>query len=156
MPPGDLFSSRLVDYFFYGTLLDDDVLERVLDRAVPARATDAAVLLGFARYQAIGEVYPVVVPAPAERVVGRLVSGIRSIDAKRLTAFEGPGYGQREVVVVGERRGVVTARLFVPQPSRLRPAPQAWSLDEWRRRHKRRYLEGVKIWARDWRTTSQP
>ncbi|MSO55013.1 MAG: gamma-glutamylcyclotransferase [Rhodospirillales bacterium] len=144
--------SEVMDYFFYGTLQDNEVLEPVLGRPVPDSAKDVAELAGYIRVRGQGVTYPVVMPVPDARVVGILVTGIESGEADRLAAFEGPGYDQRTVDVVGKRRGVVAALIFVPNLSVLGASQEPWSLDDWRRRHKSRYLEDVRSWVKAWRS----
>ena len=143
-----------MDYFFYGTLQDNEVLETVLGRPVPDSAKDIAELGGYIRVRGEDVTYPVVMPVPGGRVVGILVTGIEPGEADRLADFEGSGYDQRTVDVVGKRRGAVAARIFVPNLSVLGASHEAWTLDDWRRRHKSRYLEDVRSWVKAWQSAA--
>src|SRR5262245_16383987 len=79
-------------FFFYGTLLDRDVMALVLGRRLPPAAYAAAVLRGHARRRAKGASYPTLMRDPAAYVPGAVVGGLSSRDVARLSAFEGPGY----------------------------------------------------------------
>src|SRR5258708_808701 len=79
-------------FFFYGTLLDRDVMALVLGRLLPPQAFVPASLLGHARRRAKGASYPVVVRDPRGEVAGAIVGGLSARDVTRLTVYEGPGY----------------------------------------------------------------
>lgn len=127
-------------YFFYGTLMDPAVLAAVIDRR-PAGPRRCASIEGYRRVYRAGAAYPVLIPAAGERVSGLLVEGLNERDRRRLDAFEGGDYIAREVPVRTDR-GEVRARMFVPRPG-VPATAVPWSLDEWRRRYRRVYLERV-------------
>ena len=128
-----------MDYFFYGTLMDTDVLARVIGRRLPAGSTEPAVIEGYARVYAAGACYPVLVPALAGRVEGLLVSGIGARAAARLYDFESDSYELRRMSVVAARRRRLSALTFMGRPGRA-ASLDPWELESWRRRHKREYL----------------
>ena len=138
-----------LDFFFYGTLLDDDVRAAVLGRDLPAEAPVAATLAGFRRVPVAGHGFPVVIVDPRGRVEGALLGGLGAGAAARLSYFEGPEYHPR-LCPIGDSGGTAHAAwVFVPAPRQpftpgLRPRPGAWDLAGWQRRHKARYMRGLR------------
>lgn len=133
-----------MDYFFYGTLMDEDVLERVAGRRFGPRETEPAWVEGFDCYYVAGAWYPMLVEAPGGRVAGRLVHGIDALEESRIRYFEGDDYETR-TLTVATRRGTVAALTFMPKTT-LSASPEPWQLARWRRRHKRIYLMRLSEW----------
>jgi hypothetical protein len=129
----------MMRFFFYGTLLDCDVMALVLRRRLPPAAYEPASLPGHARRRAKGATYPIVVRDPRGTVPGAIVSGLSTRDVARLTDYEGPGY--RIVPLRVQAAGAVTAvSVFEPVQSRLQPSGELWDLARWQRRHKRAFV----------------
>ena len=86
-------------FFFYGTLLDPDVMALVIGRRLPPSGYVAATLPGYARRRAKGASYPIVLRDQRAEVHGAVVGGLSTRDVTRLAAFEGPRYriGSRNV-----------------------------------------------------------
>lgn len=127
-------------YFFYGTLMDREVLAAVLGR-VPPRLARPATLAGYRRVFRAGASYPVLVPAAGEAVAGVVVEGLGEGDARRLEAFEGSDYTPREVTVrLGGRP--VPAWVFIPTPG-VPVTSRRWAPSDWRRRYRRQYLRRI-------------
>jgi CBS domain-containing protein len=122
-------------FFFYGTLLDPDVVALVIGRRLPPRAFVPAILPGHARRRARGMTYPIVVRDPAEEVLGAVVGGLTSRDVARLAAYEGPGYriAPLRVRMTG---ALATVSVFEPVASRLLPSAWPWDYALWKARHK--------------------
>ena len=72
-------------FFFYGTLLDCDVMALVLRRRLPPAAFVPASLPGHARRRAKDATYPIVVRDPRGTVPGTIVGGLSTRDVARLT-----------------------------------------------------------------------
>lgn len=127
-------------FFFYGTLMDPDVLAAVIGRRVlPARVRPAT-LAGFRRVGLKGTPYPVIVPgAAADVVAGVLVTGLAAADVRNLKRFEGAAYGIETVSVSLDGGGPVSASVFVPVKG-VAATDTEWDFETWRRRHKRRDL----------------
>jgi len=139
----------MVDFFVYGTLLDDDVRALVLGRFAPAEAPVPAVLSGFRRVPVVGHSFPVVIADPRGRVEGALIAGLGVSEAARLSYFEGPAYQALRRVVQRADGSAAEVWLFVPAPRQpfapgLRPRPGSWALESWQRRHKAGYVRGVR------------
>lgn len=124
-------------YFFYGTLMDSDVLARVVGHPVPAERIANARISGFRRVRARNGSYPILLPAdPADQVSGLVVEGLDANDACRLRAYEGPGYDlvPRHVVLEPDGR-VVEALVFLPN-ERQAGSDAGWDLAAWQARDK--------------------
>jgi hypothetical protein len=130
---------RMMRFFFYGTLLDPDVMALVIGRRLPPSAFVPAILPGHSRRRAKGATYPVVVRDVADRVQGVVVGGLTSRDVARLAAYEGPGYriARLKVRVGGE---LVTVSVFEPIVARLQPSTSPWDYALWKGRHKRPFV----------------
>jgi len=130
-------------FFFYGTLMDADVLAAVIGRRIgPARIRDA-VLDGFRRVYRRGASYPILLDDPEGRVDGVIVSDLTAADATRLDEFEGSEYRRaaRAVAVPGE--GTVEAQVYLTRPG-VPASGQTWDLETWKRRHRAAYLARVR------------
>lgn len=139
----------MLDFFFYGTLLDDDVRAIVLGRRAPAEAPVPAVLAGFRRVPVAGHSFPALIVDPRGRVEGVLLAGLGVAEAARLSYFEGPEYRPLLRLVEGAGGLPRAAWVFVPAPRQpfmpgLRPRPGLWDLAGWQRRHKAGYLRGLR------------
>ena len=129
----------MMRFFFYGTLIDSDVMALVIGRRLPPSAFVPAILPGHSRRRAKGATYPVVVRDPADRVRGVVVGGLTSRDVARLAAYEGPGYriARLKVRLGGE---LATVSVFEPVVARLQPSNSPWDYGLWKGRHKRPFV----------------
>ena len=130
-------------FFFYGTLIDSDVMALVIGRRLPPSAFVPAILPRHSRRRAKGATYPVVTPNPADEVHGVVVGGLTSRDVARLAAFEGPGYriASLKVRIAGD---LVTVSVFEPVVSRLQPSESPWDYALWKGRHKRPFVDRLR------------
>lgn len=130
-------------FFFYGTLLDRDVMALVLGRRLPPAGFLPAALPGHARRRVKGASYPIVVRDPCGEVSGMLVGGLSARDVARLSAYEGPRYriAPLKVRVAGK---IVTVSVFEPAEKSFRPTSGAWDLAAWQRRHKRAFVDRLR------------
>lgn len=130
-------------FFFYGTLLDRDVMALVLGRRLPPRAFVPASLPGHARRRVKGASYPIVVRDRRGEVAGAVVGGLSARDVARLSAYEGPGYRvvPLRVRVAGS---MITVSVFEPVQSRLQPSNELWELALWQRRAKRAFVDRLR------------
>ncbi len=130
-------------FFFYGTLIDADVLDAVVRRPIPRAARRPADVHGWRRVVRAGASYPLLLPEENGRIDGVLVSGLGATDVARLIRFEGGDYALGEVLVRPRGGVVVRARVFLPHAG-VPATAEAWSLAVWQRRHKRRYLAHLR------------
>ncbi len=128
-------------FFFFGTLMDGDVLAAVLGRALPDARREAATVRGFRRVLVAGRDYPMLLPSAGGRVTGMLASGLDRGDIKRLRHYEGRRYTIAAVTARTASGRTVKAALFACSPTLATGTP--WRLDLWRRRHKPNALRRI-------------
>lgn len=124
-------------FFFYGSLMDDEVVQAILSKPLRILRPRAAVLPGYRRVYVAGTLYPAIIQDSHSRVEGLLVSDVTRQDQLKLDRFEGVGYAAQPVdVLVAEDIREIG---LVYQPKRgLRLTDKVWSLSEWQRKHKAR------------------
>jgi hypothetical protein len=130
-------------FFFYGTLLDPDVMALVIGRRLSPDRYVAATLPGYARRRAKGASYPIVLRDPRAEVEGAVVGGLSAEDVGRLAAYEGPRYriAPRKVRIDG---AMVSVSVFEPVEERFEPVAGQWDLVVWQRRDKRRFVDRLR------------
>ncbi len=133
-------------FFFYGTLIDRDVMALVIGRRLPPQAFEAASISGFSRRRASGASFPVLVRDPKGRVPGVVVRGFSARDVAQLSAYEGKGYRivPRSVWQAGRQITVSVFKSLADRDTRLVPSREPWDLELWQRDHKRAYVARVK------------
>jgi Gamma-glutamyl cyclotransferase, AIG2-like len=138
----------IMTYFFFGTLMDRDVLVTVLDRPVAGGELRRAWLHGYQRVRAATAPYPVLVPAPGVVVEGVVFSPKDRRDDVRIRHFEEGEYVERWLAahLPGGRR--LTARVFLALEG-LGRTDQPWCLTDWAREHKAAFLEQCQEWMHD-------
>ncbi len=130
-------------YFFYGTLMDPDVLATIIGEN-RAFIGESAWLTGYRRVFMRGATYPGLVPAADERVEGVVVRGLDAEDERRLNRFEGDAYRSADVTVQALRSGWVRARCYLPVTTDCVDKDRPWTFADWRRRHRARYLQRIR------------
>ncbi len=130
-------------FFFYGSLLDRDVTALVIGRRLPPRAWVPASLAGYSRRKAKGVSYPVAVRDPKGTIQGAVVGGFSKREVERLAAYEGPRYRIAPLkVTLGGRLTVVS--VFEPKEKAFQAVDGVWSLVQWQRRDKRKFVERLR------------
>ncbi len=137
-------------FFFFGTLMDRDVLERVLGRHVPDDQLAPARLPGYHRVKVMAPAeYPALVPCPGEAVDGVLLRPASRRDEARILHFEDEEYAARVLPVwLGGGRST-QARVFMALETMGR-TDERWELAGWTRRHKEAYLGQCDEWMSDY------
>jgi hypothetical protein len=133
-------------FFFFGTLLDEEVLNFVVGRKVPAADKRPANLAGFRRVKAQGVTYPIVVRSETATVSGMLVSSLTSAEARRLIDYEGANYDLVTLpVLAGIRQR--QAQVFIPVvKGGLTPLDEDWMFEEWARLHRDGFVARLRQW----------
>jgi hypothetical protein len=132
-------------FFFFGTLMDSDILSTVIGRQVSADMLKPAHLEGFRRVTVDGASYPIIVPDEDGVVDGCMVAGISPEEREALEAYEGRGYRvvTSWIDARAQRRQVL---MFEPVEGAFRPTNREWDLAHWQRHDKPGFLEGVRRW----------
>ena len=132
-------------FFFYGTLMDDE-LRRALAGPRDARLRiEPGLLLHRDRRRARFGAYPVLVPAPGRRVAGQLVAGVDPHLALWIAHFEGPGYLPTPLAAQNRAGRRVRAITFAPE-SLDEAGREPWDFRRWQRRDK----PGVRRLLQSW------
>jgi hypothetical protein len=133
-------------FFFYGTLIDCDVMALVIGRRLPPQAFEPASIMGYARRRASGASFPVLMRDPKGSVPGVVVRGLSARDVALLNAYEGKGYCvvPRNVWQAGRQITVSVFKSLAERDVRLVPSRESWDLVLWQRRHKRAYVARIK------------
>jgi gamma-glutamylcyclotransferase (GGCT)/AIG2-like uncharacterized protein YtfP len=97
--------------FVYGTLQDEDVVERLLGRRLPWQP---AVLEGYCRMLDASIGYPIVHPLAGASVNGRLLEGVDEQALGALDAYEGREYRRVTVRVQTSDGRALEAFAYVP------------------------------------------
>jgi hypothetical protein len=120
--------------FFFGSLMDRDLVRLVLDREIEDLVFTAAELLGYERRRAKEESFPIIVPTPGGRVDGLLVEGLTITDVERIRWYESDDYDLRPCLVgIEERRH--EAHVFLATET-LEPEQTEWDFEHWVRTEK--------------------
>lgn len=136
-------------FFFFGTLMDRDVLERVLDRPVPDDQLVPALLPGYRRVKAAAADYPALVPCPGGAVEGVVLRATTPRDEARILHFEADEYEPRVLPVrLLDDDRPAAARVFLALPA-LGRTDEHWDPETWARRHKEGYLRLCDEWMSD-------
>jgi len=128
--------------FVYGTLMVPSVMCAVSGFRGPGRA---AVLHDHVRRRVVGEVYPGIVSRAGESVSGLVYVGLSGPQMHRLDLFEGEAYRRVELPVTMDDGQTWRAHTYVMAAGHERHlSREAWSLDEFLRRHLDRFVGGYR------------
>jgi|SRR5690606_10560475 len=132
-------------YFFFGTLMDRDVLATVLGRPVSENEMVPAWLRDYRRVRAATASYPVLVPSPGVVVRGVVFEPRDACDDLRIRQFEEEEYAERwlPVYLAGGRK--IAARVFFGLDS-MPATDEPWDLAAWAAKHKAAFLEQCRAW----------
>jgi hypothetical protein len=135
-------------YFFFGTLMDRDVLATVLDRPVASAEMIPAWLYDYRRVRAAAVSYPLLVPAPGVVVGGVVFRPRDDREDVRILHFEGEEYAARWMNVRLGRGRRRAARVFFAGEA-LRATAESWDLVAWTSAHKAAFLVQCREWMCD-------
>jgi gamma-glutamylcyclotransferase (GGCT)/AIG2-like uncharacterized protein YtfP len=133
-----------MDLFVYGTLMDEDVLNRVVGRPVPASRVGVAFVDGYRRVYARGSYFPILVAAAGGTVEGRLITGLGAQAVARLARFEGRQFQLRRLTVRLAKGLAAEVECFMAVAG-VPASDDDWDPDVWRRRHKRAFLGRLRL-----------
>jgi len=130
--------------FFFGTLMDPDVLALVLGHSLASVRIEPASVRGLRRVHVAGRSYPMLLPHPGGRVEGHLVGGLTELDRARLAYYEGWEYDVGPVTVTDAAGRTVSALMYVCPPQ-IEAENRVWRLDHWQSVHKSGYLPRLRL-----------
>jgi hypothetical protein len=121
-------------FFFYGSLMDRELLEAVIDRRAHRLTFSPGWLTGFVAETAHGYTFPTLVTKRAGRVDGVVTYGLTDDDVARIAYFEDTEYAPVTVDVTTAEADVA-AQVFMSTTT-LKSSGELWSFDHWRAHHK--------------------
>lgn len=134
--------------FFFGTLMDLDVLTYLLERPIDVANLCPAEIRGFRRAGVAGASYPMLVPDAAGVVEGRLLRRATARDIARINHYESEEY-RAELHAVATGDGVDTAAWLYLGLDHMAPAAEPWSLARWQAEHKPGFFAACDRWMSD-------
>lgn len=134
--------------FFFGTLLDVDVLTYVLGRPIDLDDLRPASLAGFSRVCIADASYPTLLAHPDGRVPGKLLRRASRRDIARINHFESGEYRAELHHVMTEDGAMQPAWLYLGL-SHLAPLAAPWTLEEWQLLHKPGFFAACDHWMAD-------
>jgi len=137
-------SGMTMPMFFFGTLMDADVLALVLGHSLETVRIEPASVRGVRRVHVAGRSYPMLRPHPGGRVEGHLVGGLTVQDRARLAYYEGWEYDVGPVDVADAAGRTVRAEMYVCPPH-IQSDARVWRLDRWQCVHKGGYLPRLRL-----------
>jgi hypothetical protein len=137
--------------FFFGTLMDEEILARILDRPLEKADLEPAVLGGYRREAARGCNYPLLVPSDGESVPGRLFRGATRRDIARINHYESGEYGAELHKVQGRDGRWRSAWVYIGLDDTFTASGQPWDLQSWSAAHKSSFLRECDGWMADFR-----
>jgi len=132
-------------FFFFGTLMDADILAAVLDRPVQPEDLHPARLDGFARRRVANDSFPMLVEAPSGAVDGVVFTATGSEDRDRILFFEDFDYDLEPCRPVLADGSAVEA-VFCGAEEKTLAADDPWELESWAARHKSAFLEVTRVY----------
>lgn len=139
-------------FFFYGSLMDEELLEAVLGRAASHLTFTPGWLDGYVAETAHGYTFPTLIERRGERVDGVIAKGLTQADIDRIAYFEDTEYAP-VVVDISTARSDVSAQVFMATAT-LKTTGETWAFDKWKVEHKPLLLAVTrKVMAEHYGTT---
>ena len=152
-------------FFFFGTLMDRDVLDAVVGQAsagqlaigqpaigqqtagqqTAVHGRRPAWLDGFRRMTVAREAFPMVLPAPGHRLEGVVVEGLSAADIDRILFFESIEYAPRTIDVALADDSRLSARCFLTNDG-VEYNGETWDYGQWLNAHKADCLRETRLW----------
>lgn len=121
-------------FFFYGSLMDREMLEAVIDRGSSHLSFTRGALDGFVAELARGYTFPTLVPRTGSTVEGLVAHGLHDRDVERIAYFEDTEYTPVSQKIATDA-GHVAAKVFMSTAS-LVSSGERWDFMHWRQHHK--------------------
>lgn len=144
-------------FFFFGTLMDRDVLDVVVERppvggaatglvaGAAVHARQPAWLEGYRRFTVLRETFPMVVAAPDHRLEGVVVEGLSRADIDRILFFESIEYAPSNIDVSLADGSLLSAQCFLTNDG-VGHNGDAWDYERWLGEHKADCLRETRLW----------
>jgi len=121
-------------FFFYGVLMDRELLALVIGRATDGLGIEVATVHDFIQRRALNESFPILVSHPGGRAEGVLVTDLTAADVDRLKFYEASDYEGSDYALAAlpvECRGeFLAAQIFMPT-AHIAADEMVWDFDTW-------------------------
>jgi hypothetical protein len=121
-------------FFFYGSLMDLELLEAVLGRKAHDLTLSPGWLKGYVAETAARYSFPTLVENHTGRVDGILAQGLTEADVERIAYFEDEEY-TTIIADISTAESDVAAHVYVAT-KRLKSSGTPWNFDDWRKHDK--------------------
>lgn len=128
-----------MNWFFFGTLMDPQVLEIAAGRTVLEEETIIAELHGYKRVTVANEQHSTLAHIPYQTVEGILVESLDATESLRILHFEGDKHTPEEVQLQLKNQKPVSAYCFLPT-AKTQALTEDWDFEQWRRKHLQSFL----------------
>jgi len=122
-------------FFFYGSLMDRDLLEAVIGRRASGIAFTPGWLTGYVAEKAAGYTFPTLVESRTGRVNGVITQGLTQADADRIAYYEDNDEYAAQVVDIATSVTDIAAQVFMAATPMM-SSGEPWSFDHWRKHDK--------------------
>lgn len=129
--------------FFFGTLMDPDILEIVSGMPRDALTIETAEALDVAQREVVGQDFPVLVATPGARAEGILVRGLTALALDRILFFEGEEYTVEDLAVLNGAGERVPAKFFA-DAAVYEVTMSPWCLEAWWQEKKPEFVERTR------------
>ncbi|WP_053006130.1 gamma-glutamylcyclotransferase family protein [Kiloniella spongiae] len=128
--------------FFFGSLMDQDVLEIVLGRSIDIQHFKQGVLLGYQCEREAKESYPVLIPSPGKQADVLIAETLSSDDIDRILFYETGEYDFVRFTL--QKNGQEIAALGFATGEGIASSGQKWHLNIWQKKDKAVFLPLAK------------
>ena len=136
-------ASLKYSFFFYGTLMDDLVLEIVTGKNYPRMRQQRGILENFKRVKVKGAQYPAIISSIGNQVDGIFVEGVLSEGVACLDDFEDDQYERKSVSVsLGDGRRVKALAYIAG--SQMLLEYKEWNFEHWKLNYRPEFLKKLK------------
>ena len=135
----------MMRWFFFGTLMDHDVLEVVLGRALPASTLQTAILRGYERVTVRDESFPALRLQPGTKVSGIVTQPLDEADLRRISFYESDEFTMVPHTIELTNGARVEALVLLSNDKTVLSA-QPWDLATWQAEHKAQFMPMIKEW----------
>lgn len=132
-------------WFFFGSLMDLEVLEAVLGRPIGEHELQPAHLPNYCAVRVCDESYPAAITSQGATLNGVLVHGLSEEESQRICYFESAEFDPQQKAVINANGETLHAAMFISTEDTALTS-EAWSFEAWQASEMPHYLDMTKEW----------